>query len=78
MEGRALEMKRLYLFLLTLPLLLTGCKESESVGIIGGADGPTAIYVATSSDRLIWDLVLLILLFLAVILWIRYRRNKRK
>ena len=78
MEGWVLEMKRLYLFLCSLPFLLTGCKESESVGIIGGADGPTAIFAATSSDRLIWDLIVLILLFLAVILWIRYRRNKRK
>ena len=78
MEGWVLEMKRLYSVLLTLPLLLTGCKESGSVGIIGGADGPTAIIVSTSSDQLILDLILLIVLFAAVLLWIRYRRNKRK
>lgn len=31
-----------------LPLLLTACgEEAASVGVIGGADGPTAVYVST-------------------------------
>ena len=39
-------MKRLFSVLIP-ALLLTGCgRESASVGIIGGADGPTAILVA--------------------------------
>lgn len=29
-------------------LFLTGCQESASVGIIGGADGPTAILVTAA------------------------------
>ena len=35
------------MFLLCLPLfLLSGCgKEAASIGIIGGADGPTAIFL---------------------------------
>ena len=34
---------------LVLTLSLTGCigKEAASVGIIGGADGPTSIFVTT-------------------------------
>lgn len=42
-------------------LLNASVNEANSVGIIGGADGPTAIFVATSpgiSDWLIWVLVL--------------------
>ena len=41
-------MKKRILFLL--PLLLSGCmtpEEEASVGIIGGADGPTAIFIAS-------------------------------
>lgn len=30
-------------------LLLTGCRKSSSIGIIGGADGPTAIFVSGSN-----------------------------
>ena len=42
--------KRLAAMLLAMVMLLTlyGCgKESRSIGIIGGADGPTAIFIGT-------------------------------
>lgn len=29
-------------------LFLAGCQESSSIGIIGGADGPTSIIVASA------------------------------
>lgn len=35
--------------LLLLALLLTGCKQTD-LGIIGGEDGPTAIFVSGDSD----------------------------
>lgn len=46
--------------------------EAASLGIIGGADGPTAIIVATSGPD--WDLILVgavFLLSLAGYLWMR-------
>ena len=40
-------------FLFALVLCLTGCgKEAASIGIIGGADGPTAIFVTSNMDWL--------------------------
>ncbi|MBQ8834779.1 MAG: sodium ion-translocating decarboxylase subunit beta [Oscillospiraceae bacterium] len=47
--------------------LLTGftIRESGSLGIIGGADGPTAIFVSTAIPNGIdWDIVLMVGLFL--------------
>lgn len=32
-------------------IFLVSCKENKAIGIIGGADGPTAIIVADSSDK---------------------------
>lgn len=41
-------MKKLIFVLVALLLLVSGCtKENESIGIIGGADGPTSIIVST-------------------------------
>ncbi len=46
-------MKRICCLLL-LALLLTGCTSNEDLGIIGGADGPTAIVVGkTDGDAVI-------------------------
>ncbi len=37
----------IYAFLIAISTLLTACeKESASVGVIGGADGPTSILVS--------------------------------
>ncbi len=38
-------MKKILLVVLLMTIVFTGC-ESSSIGVIGGADGPTAIYVA--------------------------------
>ena len=45
-------MKKPVIILLALLLLLTctACKKEASVGIIGGADGPTAILIKEQSD----------------------------
>lgn len=55
--------------------------ESRSVGIIGGADGPTAIFVSDSPDWLMFALAFLLLniptAVLLVIYFIRRRRIKR-
>ncbi|MBQ5672457.1 MAG: hypothetical protein IIV43_08915 [Oscillospiraceae bacterium] len=46
--------KTMTAILLAVILLLTLCgcgKESRSIGIIGGADGPTAIFVGTPNKE---------------------------
>ena len=54
--------------------------EAASIGIIGGADGPTSIFVtgvtATGPD---WDLILMVIFTLLCILaWLRLRRCRPK
>lgn len=45
-------MKRILLMGVLLgTLLLSGCMESKSIGIIGGADGPTKIYVSDENGE---------------------------
>ena len=42
-------MKKLFVLLAFVMSVLTGCaKESASVGVIGGADGPTSVTVSGS------------------------------
>lgn len=50
--------------------------EAGSIGIIGGADGPTAIFVS-SEGRSFWWLLPVILLILAVVFWFLQRRSKK-
>ena len=71
-------MKKLTVFILSFVyvLCLYGCsKEAASIGIIGGADGPTAIFAASDINWL--SVFCLIGIVLAIILLIAYR-NKRK
>ncbi len=62
-------------------LLFTGCTplEKESLGIIGGADGPTAIFVATTVMKPL-DIVLSVAIPIAaaVIVILLIRRFRRK
>lgn len=52
--------------------------DAASVGIIGGADGPTAIFV-TSKVGIDWDLVIMILLLiLGLVGFLRLRRCGQK
>jgi len=59
-------------------LLLTGCaNDSASVGIIGGADGPTAVFVASSTSPSLYVIGgAIILAALAVAGFILWRRRK--
>lgn len=54
-------------------LLLGGCSLSaSSIGVIGGADGPTAVFVA--APMITWlpiALALLAVVLVALVLWIR-------
>ena len=61
--------------------LLTGFTigESASVGIIGGADGPTSIFITGSPNVVDWDIVLMVgLLIAGVIGYWRLCRCKGK
>lgn len=46
--------------------------DSYSIGIIGGADGPTAILV---SGRFPWEILLLGLLIIGSLVW--YKKRKK-
>ena len=45
--------------------------EAMSIGIIGGADGPTAIFVA---GRFPWEIILLPAVCIGVIIWFKRRK----
>ena len=66
-------------FLLAFVLCLAGCSsEATSIGIIGGADGPTAIFVTSNVNWLsICGLIAAILVIVLVVLTI-YRHKKKK
>ncbi|HBL85387.1 MAG: hypothetical protein A2Y17_11805 [Clostridiales bacterium GWF2_38_85] len=59
-----------------LALLLTGCNKIDEIGIIGGADGPTAVLVV---QELIFPLVPIILtVIIAVIVIVIVIKNRKK
>ncbi len=49
-----------------------------SLGIIGGADGPTVIFVSGSAWGLLLPLLALLALGLGLFLWWRKRKKDRK
>lgn len=49
--------------------------EAASIGIIGGADGPTAVYIAS---RLNWPVILAVLFSAALLISAAFAICKRK
>ena len=52
-------------------------KSSSSIGIIGGADGPTAIFVSYKLPDILWTIAgiaAVILVIIGIILWFRHRK----
>jgi len=47
----------LILSLFTLVTLAACHKEDEAIGIIGGADGPTAIFVAKDGEKMGYEII---------------------
>ncbi len=47
--------KVLCIIFLLLCIFLVSCKEAESIGIIGGSDGPTAIIVAEKGENIMYE-----------------------
>lgn len=47
-------------------------KEAVSIGIIGGADGPTAVFV---SGRFPWEIILLAAACVVAVIWFKTRKK---
>ena len=47
--------KVLYITSILLCILLSGCGDATSIGIIGGADGPTSIIVAGKGEKAMYE-----------------------
>jgi len=45
---------------------------ASSIGIIGGADGPTAVFI---TGRFPWEIILLGILCIGAAIWIKKRRK---
>ncbi len=63
----------------TMQISFSSSNTSASIGIIGGADGPTAIFVTGPAMRPDWDLILMIMLMiLGIIGYFRMRKCRQK
>ena len=61
--------------LIVLILSLVGCgNEAASIGIIGGADGPTAIFVTSNTN---WLSVLGVMVVAVLVVVLIYRSKKK-
>lgn len=59
-------------------LFLAGCQESSSIGIIGGADGPTAIFVASAPlPAWIWALAAVGVAAVAIIVVLLIKKRNK-
>lgn len=72
-------MRRWYFLTVSMVVLslLCGCtaNKSASVGIIGGADGPTAVFVTGTLGSWVIPLLVVILLLLVAIFLYRKRKH---
>lgn len=61
-------MKKIFsVLILVLSALLCGCGESKSVGIIGGADGPSAVLVSSGTSNALLPIIAAVALVLLLI-----------
>ncbi len=47
----------------------------NSIGVIGGADGPTAVFVTTSPDLILWTSVILTAAAFGIVAWRRKHQH---
>lgn len=45
----------IFIGIIIMGMLLTGCSEKQNIGIIGGADGPTNIYVSNGDEQIMYE-----------------------
>jgi len=66
-----------FLALMAAFLFLSGCGDASSVGVIGGADGPTAIFVSGNAFPLIVVVAAAVVLVVVVLLAVVFSRRGR-
>ncbi len=49
--------KYLYIISLLFCIFLTACANDSSIGIIGGADGPTAILISEKGEKAMYEII---------------------
>lgn len=70
-------MKKLSGIMMALVCVLTGCSNDDaaSAAVIGGSDGPTAVFVAGKVDYMeIMMPILIVVVILVLIFWIKKRK----
>ena len=80
-EKGVVGMKKLValVFALVCVLSLLGCSsEADSVGIIGGADGPTAILVTRSIVKWMCDRIFIVIIVAVLVALFIYWNKKKK
>ena len=70
-------MMKKILILAAMLLALTGCGRGSSVGIIGGADGPTAVFVSGNAFPLIVVLAAAAVLVIVIVMAIVFSKRGR-
>ena len=73
-------MKKLFSFILSsvFAICLVGCNNADSIGIIGGADGPTAVFASSDINWLeIFGVISIIAVAVFVILIICHKKKNK-
>lgn len=71
--------KKLYLWVVSAMLLCAGCGKNNAIGVIGGADGPTAVFVAGKSiSDINWIGIGTVVVFVLVLIAFIYAKLKSK
>ena len=69
----------IFILLIVLVISLVGCgNEAASIGIIGGADGPTAIFVTSGTNWMGLCSVLGVIAVISLVVFLIYRNKKKK
>ncbi len=69
-------MKKVFILLILIVLSFVGCTKN-SIGIIGSADGPTEIYIGSSTSWLEIAIIIAIAVIILAIIILYIKRKKR-
>lgn len=74
-----MKKRMMFVFSFIIPLCLGGCSnEAASIGVIGGADGPTAIYLTSKIDWLSVYGLIGVIIVTALVAFIVHLNKKKK
>jgi Na+-transporting methylmalonyl-CoA/oxaloacetate decarboxylase beta subunit len=68
--------KILLLYLANKYNISTDLSDAVSIGIIGGADGPTSIYLGKSESPILFNIIFLIVMVAGIIYLMKTKKNK--